>query len=75
MELASECMSLLALPQTDPVPHEDDTKDGKEGKDVSGAGTGTIPKETPLPRGPNRSAAFASNAEQYFETLNVSDIS
>jgi hypothetical protein len=76
MELASECMSLLALPQTDPVLQEDDTKDGKDGTGTGiGIGTGTIPKEVPLPRGPNRSAAFASNAEQYFETLNVSVIS
>lgn len=49
MELASECMSLLALPQTD-----------------------SSEEAQTLPRGPNRSAAFATNAEQYFHTLNVS---
>jgi len=48
MELASESMSLLALPQTD----------SNEEAQV-------------LPRGPNRSAAFATNAEQYFQTLNA----
>lgn len=48
MELASECMSLLALPQTD-----------------------SSEEAQTLPRGPNRSAAFATNAEQYFHTLNA----
>jgi hypothetical protein len=47
MELASESMSLLALPQTD-----------------SNEETARMPK--------NRSAAFATNAEEYFRTLNVS---
>jgi len=47
MELASESMSLLALPQTD-----------------SSEETAQMPK--------NRSAAFATNAEEYFRTLNVS---
>jgi hypothetical protein len=47
MELASECMSLLALPQTDST-------------------------DKPLPVGPSRSNEFAKNAEQYFQTLDVS---
>ena len=47
MELASESMSLVALPQTD-----------------SSEETARMPK--------NRSAAFATNAEEYFRTLNVS---
>lgn len=46
MELASECMSLLALPQTDSP-------------------------DKPLPVGPPRSQAFATNAEQYFQTLDA----
>lgn len=45
MELASESMSLLALPQTD-----------------TSEETASMPK--------NRSAAFATNAEEYFRTLN-----
>lgn len=48
MELASQGMSLLALPQTD-----------------------SSEEARTLPRGPNRSDAFANTAESYFKTLNV----
>lgn len=48
MELASQGMSLLALPQTD-----------------------SSEEARTLPRGPNRSDAFANTAESYFKTLNT----